>query len=73
MDVGRAQDQMPSPALAGHPRVIATPHIGGLTPAASLHQAMDTVTQVGAILRGDTPPHALNVDSATRLRRLQAA
>jgi len=73
MDVGRAQDQMPTASLAGHPRVIATPHIGGLTPAASLHQAMDTVAQVGAILRGDAPPHAVNYDSATRLQRLQAA
>ncbi|WP_350595689.1 NAD(P)-dependent oxidoreductase, partial [Pseudoalteromonas sp. 45-MNA-CIBAN-0466] len=31
LDVGRAADQMPTPALAAHPRVIATPHIGGLT------------------------------------------
>ena len=29
LDVGRAPDQMPSPALAAHPRVIATPHIAG--------------------------------------------
>ncbi|MFC4278741.1 NAD(P)-dependent oxidoreductase [Achromobacter aloeverae] len=72
MDVGRAQDQMPTPALAGHPRVIATPHIGGLTPAASMHQAMDTVAQVRAIVRGEAPPHAVNLDNATRLRRLRA-
>ncbi len=70
MDVGRAQDQMPSLALASHPRVIATPHIGGLTPAASEHQAMDSVDQVRAMLRGETPPHAVNFASASRLRRL---
>ncbi|WP_454691893.1 NAD(P)-dependent oxidoreductase [Achromobacter aloeverae] len=70
MDVGRAQDQMPTPALASHPRVIATPHIGGLTPAASAHQAMDSVNQVRAILRGEAPPQAVNLDSATRLRSL---
>ncbi|HTJ98058.1 MAG TPA: hydroxyacid dehydrogenase [Bordetella sp.] len=71
LDVGRAQDQMPSPWLAGHPRVIATPHIGGLTPQAAEHQAMDTVEQVRAILRGEPPPHAVNLAQATRLRRLR--
>jgi D-3-phosphoglycerate dehydrogenase len=34
MDVGRDPDQMPTPALARHPKVIATPHLAGLTPAA---------------------------------------
>lgn len=70
LDVGRAQDQMPTPSLAGHPRVIATPHVGGLTPQAAEHQAMDTVEQVRAILRGEAPPHAVNLASATRLRRV---
>ena len=72
LDVGRAPDQMPSPALAAHPRVIATPHIGGLTPQATQHQAMDTVAQVRAMLEGRMPPHALNPDQATRLARLTA-
>jgi D-3-phosphoglycerate dehydrogenase len=72
MDVGRAADQMPSAALAAHPRVIATPHIGGLTPEASEHQAMDTVAQVRAMLAGATPPHAVNLQHATRLARLRA-
>jgi phosphoglycerate dehydrogenase-like enzyme len=36
MDVGRAPDRAPSPALAIRPNVIATPHIGGLTPEALL-------------------------------------
>lgn len=67
LDVGRAPDQMPSLKLAHHPRVIATPHIGGLTPAAVAHQAFDTVEQVRAILEGETPAHAVNADRATRL------
>jgi len=70
MDVGRAPDQMPSPGLAGHPKVIATPHIGGLTPAAIEHQAMDTVGQILALAAGRMPEHAVNAAQASRLVRL---
>jgi D-3-phosphoglycerate dehydrogenase len=66
MDVGRARDQMPSPELAGHPNVIATPHIGGLTLQAIEHQALETVRQVEAIIRGDIPFGAVNADHWTR-------
>jgi len=66
MDVGRAPDQMPSPKLARLPNVIATPHIGGLTPPASESQAMDTVRQVEALMKGEVPPGAVNVSSWTR-------
>jgi len=67
LDVGRAADQMPSPALARHPRVVATPHIGGLTPPAIEHQALETVTQTAAILQGRVPAGAVNAAHATRL------
>jgi D-3-phosphoglycerate dehydrogenase len=70
LDVGRAPDQMPSPRLAAHPRVIATPHIGGLTPAAVRHQAMESVRQCDAILSGTAPPGAVNAAAAHRLKRL---
>ena len=66
MDVGRAPDQMPSPALARHPRVIATPHIGGLTPPAAEHQALETVAQLRELLRGRMPAGAVNAAQATR-------
>jgi len=66
MDVGRAPDQMPSPELARLPNVIATPHVGGLTPPASESQAMDTVRQVEALVRGEVPPGAANPDHWTR-------
>ncbi len=69
IDVGMAPDQMPSPLLARHPRVIATPHIGGLTPQAAGHQAMDTVNQVAAIVAGRMPEGAVNAGQATRLAR----
>lgn len=71
IDVGRAPDQMPSPALARHPKVIATPHIGGLTPQATEHQALETVMQVGEILKGRAPKGAVNAARATRLTRLR--
>ena len=70
LDVGRAPDQMPSPELASRPDVIATPHIGGLTPQAIEHQALETVAQVEALLAGRVPAGAVNADAATRLSRL---
>ena len=70
LDVGRAPDQMPTPELAAHPRVVATPHVGGLTPAAALHQAMDTVRQVAALAAGRLPDNAVNAEAAHRLARL---
>jgi D-3-phosphoglycerate dehydrogenase len=66
MDVGRAPDQMPSPELARLPNVIATPHVGGLTPPASESQAMDTVRQVEALVKGEVPPGAANLNRWTR-------
>jgi D-3-phosphoglycerate dehydrogenase len=70
MDVGRAPDQMPTPALARRHDVIATPHVGGLTPQAIEHQALETVAQVAEIVKGRAPKGAVNVPQATRLSRL---
>lgn len=67
LDVGRAPDQMPSPALAAHPRVIAAPHIGGLTPGAIEHQSMETVAQTEALFNGRMPAGAVNGTHAFRL------
>jgi len=72
LDVGRAPDQMPAPALARHPLVIATPHIGGLTPEAARHQTFDTVRQVRALLAGQAPEGAVNLDKARRLGLVKA-
>jgi len=72
LDVGRAPDQMPSPGLACHPRVIATPHIGGLTPEAIEHQSMETVQQVAEIVQGRVPKGAVNAPHASRLRAWSA-
>jgi D-3-phosphoglycerate dehydrogenase len=66
MDVGRAPDQMPSAALANLPNVIATPHVGGLTPQAIEHQALETVRQVAAIIKGEAPVGAVNTEHWTR-------
>jgi D-3-phosphoglycerate dehydrogenase len=66
MDVGRARDQMPSAELALLPDVIATPHIGGLTPPAIEYQALETVRQVAAIIKGEAPLGAVNAERWTR-------
>jgi D-3-phosphoglycerate dehydrogenase len=62
MDVGRARDQMPTPDLAKLANVIATPHIGGLTPPAIESQSLETVRQVEAIINGKVPVGAVNAD-----------
>ena len=66
LDVGRADDQKPSPGLARLPNVIATPHVGGLTPAAIESQALETVEQIRAVSKGVLPHNAINPDRAFR-------
>jgi D-3-phosphoglycerate dehydrogenase len=68
MDVGRALDQMPTPELARLPNVIATPHIGGLTPPAIESQSLETVRQVEKIIAGEVPVGAVNAANWTRRR-----
>jgi D-3-phosphoglycerate dehydrogenase len=48
------------------PNVIATPHIGGLTPPAIESQSSETVRQVEAIIDGKVPMGAVNADHWTR-------
>ena len=66
IDVGRALDQMPALEMAKLPNVIATPHIGGLTPPAIESQSSETVRQVEAIINGEVPVGAVNADRWTR-------
>lgn len=73
LDVGRAPDQMPSMQLAQHPLVVATPHIGGLTPAAAEHQALETVAQLTELMCGGMPVGAVNETQARRLATLRAS
>ncbi len=68
MDVGSAPDQRPAPELAGRPGVVATPHLGGLTPENADAQAASSVEQVQAIAEGRIPPRAVNPERADRLR-----
>jgi len=72
MDVGRAPDQMPTPTLSRHPRVIATPHVAGLTPQAIEHQSLETVAQAAEIAKGRAPRGSVNAAEATRLARMEA-
>jgi D-3-phosphoglycerate dehydrogenase len=66
IDVGRALDQMPTLEMAKLPNVIATPHVGGLTPPAIESQSSETVRQVEAIINGKVPIGAVNADCWTR-------
>jgi D-3-phosphoglycerate dehydrogenase / 2-oxoglutarate reductase len=71
LDVGRAPDQMPTPALAARPDVIATPHTAGLTLAAIEHQSLETVAQAGEILKGRAPKGAVNAEHWKRQELLK--
>lgn len=68
MDVGLAPDQRPSPALASRPGVVATPHLGGLTPENADAQARSSVEQIADIVAGRMPPRIANAEHATRLQ-----
>ena len=70
LDVGQADDQRPSLELAAHPLVVATPHLGGLTPANADAQASSAVDQVESVIAGSMPVRSLNPDHAHRLRAM---
>lgn len=70
LDVGRAFDQKPSARFIGRPDVVVTPHIGGMTNQARLHQTMDTVRQAVALAAGEVPEGAVNAGAAYRMDRL---
>ena len=72
LDVGRAPDQMPTPALAARADVIATPHIAGLTLPAIEHQSLETVAQAGEILKGRAPKGAVNAEHWKRKELLKS-
>ena len=71
LDVGRAPDQMPTPALAARTDVLATPHTAGLTLAAIEHQSLETVAQAAEILQGRAPKGALNAEHWKRKELLK--
>lgn len=71
LDVGRDPDQMPTPSLARRDDVIATPHIGGLSPQAIEHQSLETVAQAAEILEGRAPRGAVNTEHWTRRELLE--
>lgn len=66
-DVGSAPDQRPDPDLAARPDVVATPHLGGLTPENADAQARSSVEQVAAIVAGELPPRLANPQARARL------
>lgn len=72
LDVGRSPpDDTPPLVLGRHPKVLATPHQGGMVPESVASQANDTVEQTAATLAGRMPKYALNPEAATRLARLK--
>ena len=71
LDVGRAPDQTPSAELARHPKVIANPHVAGLTPESIEHQSLETVAQAAEIIKGRVPKGAVNAQDWTRREKLK--
>jgi D-3-phosphoglycerate dehydrogenase / 2-oxoglutarate reductase len=57
---------MPTAAIAAMPNVIATPHIGGLTPRDIEAQALRTVEQVRVLVSGTLPDGAVKAAAWTR-------
>lgn len=63
IDVFTSEPPVPdSPAarLAGHPKVVATPHLGASTVEAQENVSLDVCKQVAEILRGGLPSAAVN-------------
>lgn len=61
---------MLTPATPGWtklPNVVATPHLGGLTPPAIESQSLETVRQAEQIIVGKIPVGAVNSGSLTRM------
>ena len=56
---------MPTAATAAMQKVIATPHIGGLTPRAIEAQAPRTVEQVRVLVSGTLPDGAVKAAAWT--------
>ena len=73
IDVGRAPDQMPTTAVARHAKILATPHVAGLTPQAIEHQSMETVAQAAEILQGRAPEGSVNASDWTRAKLINGA
>ena len=72
LDVGRSPpDDTPPLMLGRHPKVLATPHQGGMVPESVASQANDTVEQATSVLNGQMPKYAVNPDAATRLARFR--
>lgn len=59
----------PTLELAKLYNVIATPHVGGLTPQAIEHQSSETVRQVAKIVAGEIPVGAVNAEHWMRRPR----
>jgi D-3-phosphoglycerate dehydrogenase len=59
----------PPPAgdpLAGHPRTVLSPHIGGQTEEAMRRVAMDAAQSIITVYRGDVPANAVNAPAVRR-------
>ncbi|WP_111413119.1 NAD(P)-dependent oxidoreductase [Billgrantia lactosivorans] len=67
VDVGRSYRQMPTAVVARHPKVIATPHIGGLTPGSVEVQCAASAKQIAAICDGKRPERCVNPEAASWL------
>jgi D-3-phosphoglycerate dehydrogenase len=56
-------------AIVQHPKVLSTPHLGGLTGGARYRMCLAAAEQVACALRGEKPPYAVNNPNNPRYLR----